>query len=207
MQFLSFTIIFSLAPYFLSAIADQTTFHQPITDNNNMPSLADLLTIESSASIFYSYARELALSEFLSEPASFAETSGRARNGLSLLVPTNKAVMALARKPHQGPSPKDNDEDITISEEEFYKKSKDNVQRWVEAHIIPTSPLTYPAPTTTYDTLLHGKSVSLTSSSGDEQGNEDWQRVTIDDGIRILSMKQASNGVLYLIDGTISVDS
>jgi hypothetical protein len=53
------------------------------------PTLADLLTIEPSASIFYSYARELELS------ARFSDGSAK----YTLFVPTNKAVMALARKP------------------------------------------------------------------------------------------------------------
>ena len=53
------------------------------------PTLADLLTIEPSASIFYSYARELELSSI------FSESSLK----VSLFVPTNKAVMALSRKP------------------------------------------------------------------------------------------------------------
>ena len=53
------------------------------------PSLADLLTIEPSASIFYSYARELELSRIF----------GDLSQNNTLLVPTNKAVMALPRKP------------------------------------------------------------------------------------------------------------
>ena len=57
---------------------------------NSQPTLADLLTIESSASIFYSYAREVELSRLFADPD--AEST--------LLVPTNKAVMALPRKPY-----------------------------------------------------------------------------------------------------------
>ena len=53
------------------------------------PTLADQLTIEPSASIFYSYARELELSSIFSEPGA----------KVSLFVPTNKAIMALSRKP------------------------------------------------------------------------------------------------------------
>jgi uncharacterized surface protein with fasciclin (FAS1) repeats len=53
------------------------------------PSLADLLTIDSSASIFYTYARETELSSRLTDENS----------RLTVFVPTNKAVMALARKP------------------------------------------------------------------------------------------------------------
>lgn len=57
---------------------------------HTQPSLADLLTIESSASIFYSYARELELSKLFNEEG---------KEKMTLLVPTNKAVQALARKP------------------------------------------------------------------------------------------------------------
>ena len=57
--------------------------------NSGKPSLADLLTIDSSASIFYSYAREIELSQIFSDP--------NARS--TVLVPTNKAVVALPRKP------------------------------------------------------------------------------------------------------------
>ena len=60
----------------------------PITTTK--PNLNDLLTIESSASIYFSYARETAFSKELSV----------ADNQLTLLVPTNKAIMALTRKPY-----------------------------------------------------------------------------------------------------------
>lgn len=56
---------------------------------HSKPSLADLLTVETSVSIFYSYARELELS------GSFTDEQAN----LTILAPTNKAVMALARKP------------------------------------------------------------------------------------------------------------
>jgi len=67
--------------------ANQAPEYVPQTTSK--PTLADLLTIEPSASIFYSYAREVELSEL------FSDTSGKT----TLLVPTNAAVMALARKP------------------------------------------------------------------------------------------------------------
>jgi len=60
-----------------------------IPQTTPQPTLADLLTIEPSASIFYSYARELEMSSM------FANHDTK----VSLFVPTNKAVMALARRP------------------------------------------------------------------------------------------------------------
>jgi hypothetical protein len=77
----------------LSSASDNQIFmggqsdHTPLT--TPQPTLADLLTIEPSASIFYSYARELKLSSILFEPSA----------QVSLFVPTNKAIMALSRKP------------------------------------------------------------------------------------------------------------
>ena len=61
----------------------------PVTYSEK-PCLADLLTIESSASIFYSYARETELSKLFTDKDAHT----------TLLVPTNKAVIALPRKPY-----------------------------------------------------------------------------------------------------------
>jgi hypothetical protein len=76
--------------------ADQIVFPNVPMDVNRRsdsstvrPTLFDLLTIEPRTSIFFSYARELELSRlFVNEDSN-----------VTLLVPTNKAVMALARKP------------------------------------------------------------------------------------------------------------
>ncbi|KIY52078.1 hypothetical protein FISHEDRAFT_35930 [Fistulina hepatica ATCC 64428] len=157
-----------------------------------MPTLADLLTVESSASIFYSYARELELG------TQFSAADAR----LTLLVPTDKAVIALPRKPHQGPEPANGE--IQISEEEFAVRSKNNVDHWVRAHIIPQSPISLTD--VTYGTIFDGKAVSFTTDPCTKTDALEWQRVLVDNQTHILSMKKAANGVLYLIDGTITVD-
>ncbi|KIK56048.1 hypothetical protein GYMLUDRAFT_174954 [Collybiopsis luxurians FD-317 M1] len=90
---------------------------------NGLPTLVDLLTIQSSSSIFYSYARELAL---------LVCHLCHEQRGVMLLVPTNKAVMALERKPHQSPLSNDS-QDIEVSEQEYNCQSKENVQRWVSS--------------------------------------------------------------------------
>ncbi|KAG6891632.1 hypothetical protein C0992_001317 [Termitomyces sp. T32_za158] len=157
------------------------------------PTLTDLLTIEPSASIFYSYARELELS------ARFADE----RERLTVFAPTNKAVMALARKPHQGPAGSLED-GITISEEEFDNMSRKNVENWVSAHILPESPISFD--TRDHPTFLHRKSITFTPTSKDDGNSAPWSRVTLDDGVRIIGMKEGSNGVLYMVDGSISYD-
>jgi len=162
--------------------------YTPLTTSK--PLLADLLTIESSASIFYSYARELELSRMLSDPSA----------SITIFVPSNRAVMALARKPHQDPPPLA-DDGIDISEEEFDKKSRKNVERWVSAHIIPESLITLKSQE--YPTLLERKSIRITPVSKNNGKGADWSRVTVEDGVHITGMKEGLNGVLYFIDGTI----
>ncbi|KAG6919861.1 hypothetical protein DXG01_015569 [Tephrocybe rancida] len=186
--FLSFASQEAQIPMANSHLTDET----PLT--HSKPTLADLLTIEPSASIFYSYARELELS------ANFADSSAK----FTVFVPTNKAVMALARKPHQGPSAP-YDDGITISEQEYDTRSKKNVENWVSAHIVPVSedfPITLD--TNRHLTLLEGKSVTFTPIGKSDGQGAQWSRVTLEDGIHMIGMKEGSNGVLYLIDGSIS---
>ncbi|KIL71243.1 hypothetical protein M378DRAFT_154755 [Amanita muscaria Koide BX008] len=155
------------------------------------PSLADLLTVETSVSIFYSYARELQLSSLLSD--------GQA--AVSIFAPTNRAVMALARKPHQGPA--EPDEGIQINDDEYEKMSRENVKRWVSAHMIPESPIDLGS-AESHPTLLEGKNISFTPISKNDGQGPMWRRVTLEGGVKILQMKEASNGVLYVIDGTVA---
>ncbi|KAK2462899.1 hypothetical protein APHAL10511_005097 [Amanita phalloides] len=157
---------------------------------HSKPSLADLLTVETSVSIFYSYARELELSSSLTDENS----------KLTILAPTNRAVMSSARKPHQ--SPEMTDEGVHISDEEYDRISKENIQKWISCHIIPNSPIDLDSPEA-YPTLLDGKLVTFKPISKNDGKGSTWNRVTLDGGIKILNMREASNGVLYIIDGSI----
>jgi len=180
-----------------AAAAEQIVFpevpmdvDQP-TSNAGRPTLFDLLTIEPSSSIFFSYARELQLSRL------FVKVDAN----LTVLVPTNKAVMALTRKPHQVPD--STDDTIKLSEQEMEERSNSNVERWVSLHIIPESLISLQS--RTYPTLVEGKTITFKEISKDPQVSE-WQRVLVNGDTRILSKKEAINGVLYVIDGTIQDD-
>ncbi|KAF5352826.1 hypothetical protein D9756_006162 [Leucocoprinus leucothites] len=169
------------------------SIHNPfVPEKHTHPTLSDLLTIEQSASIFYSYARELELSKMFNDQNIKA----------TLFVPTNKAVMSLARKPHQGQGSGAILDDIHITEDEYERKSRENVERWVSAHIIPKFPINLDS--NEHPTLLDGKSISFKPISKGDNKEPAWTRVTLNDGAHILSMKEASNGVLYLIDTAIS---
>ena len=133
-------VLFTLSPTTIASQRDQVPMDSPeyVPQTSPQPTLADLLTIEPSTSIFFSYARELELSSILSDQSA----------KLTLFVPTNKAVMALARKPYviiltplivgspcrSHEDPKGNFE-LEMTEEQFHKRSKKNVERWVSAHI------------------------------------------------------------------------
>ena len=74
----------------LALVDDQTVMEQAQTAvSHSTQTLADLLTIEPSASIFYDYARGVGLGNKLNDKSSM----------ITVLVPMNKAVMKLAKKP------------------------------------------------------------------------------------------------------------
>ena len=80
---------FLLFPLLSSAlVSEQTVMGEPQTSHSTQ-TLADLLTIEPSASIFYDYARGIDLGSKLNDKSSM----------VTVLVPMNKAVMKLVRKP------------------------------------------------------------------------------------------------------------
>ncbi|KAG2141084.1 hypothetical protein DEU56DRAFT_797208 [Suillus clintonianus] len=193
-------LLTSIFPFAVSASLQEQIIIPPMSQTtkesisspftSSQPTLADLLTIEPLASIYYSYARETELSSsFFSESVWY-----------TMLVPTNKAVMALARKPHQGPEPVE--PKIEISEQELDERSKRNVERWVSAHIIPSRISLSDAPAS-YETLQDGKLVAVTPVPNSKPDSPEWMRVTLEDGVRIIGMKKAQNGVIYLIDGTV----
>ncbi|KZV71023.1 hypothetical protein PENSPDRAFT_651052 [Peniophora sp. CONT] len=182
---------FTLSAIFVlatSLFAAGVSAEQVIMSSPQGSNLFDLLTIEPSVSIFFSYARETEISKLLVD-TSIKNT---------LLVPNNRAVMALARKPHQDTSPVDNS--IEMTEQEFDEHSKSNVLRWVSMHIIPVADI---EPTDReYPTLADDKSIVFKVVDKDSE-KPDWARVAIDGVTHLVQKKEASNGVFYIIDGTV----
>jgi len=153
--------------------------------------LADLLTIEPLASIFYDYARRISLGSKLNDKSSM----------ITVLVPRNEAVMKSSKKPHQDDEPVD--EGVILTEEERYSRSQKNIERWIAVHMIPTYPIDFNSQV--YPTLLDGTSVKFDVTKGGSDALE-WSNVLVNNNIRIVGSKEASNGVYYLIDGVIESD-
>lgn len=75
-------------------VSDPSALNPPLDDFIRGPMLSDKLALESDASIFFEYARQsYRTSGILS---GLGEYGGQK---FTVFVPTNKAVMALARKP------------------------------------------------------------------------------------------------------------
>ncbi|KAH9982268.1 hypothetical protein BGW80DRAFT_1433698 [Lactifluus volemus] len=142
--------------------ADRPTSH-------GQPTLFDLLTVEPNTSIFFSYVREIELVRLFMN----------ADSNVTVLVPTNKAVMALEKKPHQAPI--QIEDDIKLTEQELEERSEKNVEHWVSLHIIP--------------------------ETNNDPSMPEWKRVLVNGNLQVMNMKEGVNGALYVIDGTFKMTS
>ncbi|WVR04532.1 hypothetical protein IAU60_001538 [Kwoniella sp. DSM 27419] len=133
--------------------------------------LADALTAERGASLWWNYARD--------SPTITARLVSRERD-TTIMVPTDKAILLLGRKPHQHPG---------LSFRGSFSSSKTNTERFLQAHMfegqIEAGKVT---------TLLDGFSVQLVKDKGAKAG---W-RIQPGD-IEVLGAKETANGrIIYL---------
>ncbi|KAG8950412.1 hypothetical protein FRC04_007427 [Tulasnella sp. 424] len=164
-----------------------------VRPGNALPTLFDLLVLQRGSSIFFDYLRESStISQRMNDESAKS----------TLLLPTNKAVIALGWKPHQGPPTPSPDGDVKVEITE--EMGKANVERWLSAHILPADDIDFksenPIPT-----LLEGRPVSVLKTHTGQ--SEEWQNYGLaqgDGAVGLVKRIQASNGVLYVINGTIS---
>ncbi|CCO33605.1 FAS1 domain-containing protein AFUA_8G05360 OS=Neosartorya fumigata (strain ATCC MYA-4609 / Af293 / CBS 101355 / FGSC A1100) GN=AFUA_8G05360 PE=3 SV=1 [Rhizoctonia solani AG-1 IB] len=159
----------------------------PSLTNPNGPTLADVLTIQQSSSIFYDYLREIP--DIVDR---LTDTSGNMMS--TVFVPRNKAVITLPRKPHLGPV---GDEVEIMTGRQYDERSRKNIARWIGAHVIPSHPIELVG---SHSTMHPGKSIRFECQDGEERT---WEHCTLESGVKIVQRVEASNGVLYIIDGTI----
>ncbi|GAA5919016.1 hypothetical protein JCM1841_002693 [Sporobolomyces salmonicolor] len=188
----------------------------PFVPSSSSPTLADLLTKSRSASIFYEYARESAsVSTLLINPLAMT----------TLLVPVNSAILALARKPHQGPPPE------AITAETGYRGSEEDeqarqayVERWIKLHMIRGERVDLDAEGwegREWETM--GKERTVKFLRGGDDGNG---RKLMPGNIDVISQEevaiglltfmnpsthdshsQASNGIILYLRGTLSLET
>ncbi|GJJ13131.1 hypothetical protein Clacol_007381 [Clathrus columnatus] len=164
-----------------------------------LPNLADLLTLQTHASIFYSYARDTDIN------ARFTEGN---TDGVTIFLPTNKAVQALARKPNDDPH-----SDLSkLSSEEYQMRSAD--RQFKGSNVDFTSKAAF-------DTLTPGITITFKSISetNDQSGDHEhvihtqdglpilddrpiWTNYVLNDGVRILDEKVTQTQSLRFMGAT-----
>ncbi|RSH83851.1 hypothetical protein EHS25_005466 [Saitozyma podzolica] len=147
---------------------------EPTRVGSEGASLADTLTVERRGRVWWDYARDV------SSVTTRLTHAGRT----TLLVPVDSAVMKMARKPHQ------NADGSTPNDETVQK----NVAQWLAAHIVPSDvelPTSGPV-----KTLAEGVEVEIV------QDGEGWLVKPGD--IKVLGIKDASNGRILYLDGVLA---
>jgi hypothetical protein len=126
----------------ISELRKWLSSQQPITDkmassssrgdDSEKPVVSDVLPKNRSINIFASLTRQF-------EPIE-SRLSDASRN-ITVLAPRNSAIQDLPRKPWENPEDYEKFGGVSAYEgPEGEDRAKQNLQRFVEAHIIPTSP-------------------------------------------------------------------
>ncbi|KAF8339078.1 uncharacterized protein EI90DRAFT_3118167 [Cantharellus anzutake] len=165
---------------------------QEINHHHPIPLLSDLLIVQPQSTIFRDYLRSIGPIESLLRDET---------KRVTVLAPTNKATLAMTRKPHQ-PAPGDEHRngETHVTEEQYELERQENVRRWVSAHIIPGHPFAFEE-SKNYPTLLEDFSIRfrlVQQSQSTQEG--DW--VVVPD-IQIIEKIEGRNGILYLVNGSI----
>ncbi|ORY72382.1 hypothetical protein BCR35DRAFT_354383 [Leucosporidium creatinivorum] len=167
------------------------------------PDLAALLTRSSKTSMFYDYARDSStVSKLLAAPwiGSGAKST--------VLCPLNSAILALSRKPHQGPPTVDDAGTIISNKmlggsEEEEKERAAYLEKWVQLHIV-TDVVDLDGEVwegKEWQTLVDERKVSFAVSGENGEG-----RKVLPGDLEIVGVEEASNGLLLLIAGTLSLE-
>ncbi|GAA6027806.1 hypothetical protein JCM8097_001727 [Rhodosporidiobolus ruineniae] len=163
-----------------------------IPSSSTLPSLADLLTRSKTARLLYDYTRDSsAVSTTLVSPGS-----------TTLLAPNDKAILALVRKPHEGPASltaaKANGE-VSSNQEE--RQRAEYLERWVKAHVVLENVELEEGDWEGREyRTMDGEVVRFAASGEDGQG-----RKLLPGDIEVVGEELASNGKVLYIAGTLSL--
>ncbi|WVW78600.1 hypothetical protein I302_100557 [Kwoniella bestiolae CBS 10118] len=147
------------------------------------PTLADALTAERGASLWWGYARD---SRDVTE-----RLTSRSKNS-TLLVPVDKAILALKQKPHQYSGSSSATSSITS----FFSGSNDsqsNIEKFLRAHMIDGT--SQPGKVRT---MLEGFSFQMNQDQSMKKEKGQGWRIQPGD-IEVLGVKETSNGrIMYI---------
>lgn len=109
-------------------LIDPTMSDEQSTQTDHNIFLSDILSSDRSINIFAGFTRD------------FAQLSQRFEDGArntTILAPLNSVIMNLPRKPWED---KDGEDDTRVKIGDGSEQAKENLKRFVEAHVVPVSP-------------------------------------------------------------------
>ncbi|GAA5852676.1 hypothetical protein JCM8547_002586 [Rhodosporidiobolus lusitaniae] len=163
-----------------------------IPTSGAIPSLADLLTRSKRSRWFYDYARDsTAVSTILID----------LHGSTTLLAPVDAAIVALPRKPHEGPAVAESQSGEVSSNEEERQRAE-YLEAWVKNHCVLERVELEEGDWEARDyTTMSGKKVKF--AAGGENGEG---RVLLPGDVEVVGEEMASNGKILYLQGTITVD-
>lgn len=171
------------------------------------PALSDLLTIDSSLSVFYDYLRQSETLVCFSRLRSCFAALRRENVALmtfacfqlqmkrltlntptTIFAPQDSAILSLHRKPHEGPVASAANPAVR-SEEEEDKEMLAYLEKWTQAYMVD-GPDVKVEEGMELNTLAGGDS-KIAFTAGSEGGEQDWQKVLVQPGnARIVAAKE-----------------
>ncbi|KAF8750540.1 Fasciclin domain [Rhizoctonia solani] len=111
----------------------------------------------------------------------------------TVFVPRNKAVITLPRKPHLGAA----GDEVEILTGRHTTNARGRTLLAGLARTLSRHPIELVG---SHSTILPGKSIHFECK---DESEKTWEHCTLESGVKIVQRVEASNGVLYIIDGTI----
>ncbi|GAA5969700.1 hypothetical protein JCM11641_008009 [Rhodosporidiobolus odoratus] len=166
------------------AFLDQSKGFTP--SSSLQPSLADLLTRSKRTKLFYDYVRDsIAVSTLLIDPLGSA----------TLLAPTDQAILALARKPHEGPATA-----AAAGQIEEERSRAEWLDRWVKMHVILDR---VELEDGDWEEREYKPMVGSSALRFVRSGEHGKGRVVLPANVEIVGEEQALNGKILYLQGTL----
>ncbi|GAA5958727.1 hypothetical protein JCM3765_006018 [Sporobolomyces pararoseus] len=172
----------------------QHPFEMKSSSSSSSPSLTDLLTRSKNSRIFYDYLRD---------SSSVSTRLANPLESTTILAPVNSAIIALERRPHQGPpEPAGGHVEGYAGSREDEQARADYLEKWIKRHLI-SGKVDLEVESKEYETLQGGDKVTFVRNQKDGQTG---YRVMPGD-VEVVEIEQASNGVIFYLQGTLKLDN
>ncbi|GAA5996132.1 hypothetical protein JCM5350_000498 [Sporobolomyces pararoseus] len=172
----------------------QLPFEMKSSSPSPLLSLTDLLTRSKNSRIFYDYLRD---------SSSVSTRLANPLESTTILAPVNSAIIALERRPHQGPpEPAGGYVQGYAGSRQDEQERADYLEKWIKRHLI-AGKVDLEEESKEYESLLGGDKVSFARK--DQEGQAGYKVMPGD--VQVVEIEQASNGVIFYLQGTLNLDT